>query len=57
MFYKIQFILLMLMQRIGEFGLVTLHDIEAILLRKTCNLCKNFCHKTKIRFFRNMILF
>ena len=48
---EIQFKLLVAVQRIGEFGLVTFHDIEAILVRKSCNLCKNLCHATNIHNF------
>ena len=44
MLYKVQLELLVLMKRIGEFGLVTLHDIEAVLLRKTRYFCKYLAH-------------
>ena len=48
---EVQFKLLVTVQRIGEFRLVTLHDIETILVRKSCNFCKNLCHATNIHYF------
>jgi hypothetical protein len=32
---------------------VTLHNIEAILIRKPCYFCKNLCHIANIRIFKN----
>ena len=51
MLYEVKLILAMLMQRIGEFRLVTFHNIEAIFIRKPCYFCKNLYHTTNIRIF------
>ena len=47
--YEVQFEFLMLMERICEFRLVTLHDVEAVFLGKTRDFCKGLAH---VIFFR-----
>ena len=49
--YEIKLKLRVLVQRICEFRLMTLHYIEAIFVRKPCYFRKNLCHMTNIRIF------
>ena len=54
---EIEFILLVSVQRIGEFRLVTLDDMEAVLLGKLRNFSKYLVHTANIHNFRKVVLF
>ena len=43
-FYEVQFELLMLMERICEFSLVTFHDVETVLIGQTRYFSKGLVH-------------
>ena len=45
---EVQLELLVLVHRIGEFGLVPLHDVEEVLLRQRSNLVQYVAHAAKI---------
>ena len=49
---EVQLVLLVLVHRIGEFGLVALHDVEEILLRQRGYFVQDVTHKGKDTDFR-----